>query len=244
MIVNDRPEGTDVDVLDGIFDESARAGAEHLDREYVAGYDRKAGTDPAEDLAVLRDLGLGESDTLIDLGAGTGTFALAAAPYCRLVVAVDVSPVMLDVLRMKAEQLGVTNIECVQGGFLSYRHRGDPADFVYSRNALHHLPDFWKVLALERIASFLKPGGVFRLLDLVFSFDPVDAPQIIAAWLAGAADRPEIGWTRAEFETHLREECSTFSWLLEPMFDRTGFDIREATHSDSQIYAAYTCLKR
>ncbi len=38
------------------------------------------------------------------------------------------------------------------------RARGEPADFVYSRLALHHLPDFWKVVALERIRGTAPAG--------------------------------------------------------------------------------------
>ena len=225
-------------------DELAHAGDEHLDPAYVLGYDRKAGTDPAEDVAMLRALGLNESSTLVDLGAGTGTLALATAALCRRVVAVDVSPVMLSQLKEKTERLGLGNLECVQAGFLTYQHRGEPADFVYSRNALHHLPDFWKAVALERIASMLSPGGALRLHDLVYSFDPRDAEPIVEAWLAGAADNPEHGWTRLEFETHLREEFSTFSWLLEPMIERSGFEIRDARHDARRVYSAYTCVKR
>lgn len=225
------------------LDELAHAGPEHLDSEYVQGYDRKAGTDPAEDLALLRDHGLNETHTLVDLGAGTGIFALAVAPLCRRVVAVDVSPAMLAILRERAEQADIGNIECMQSGFLTYEHQGDPADFVYSRNALHHLPDFWKALALERIAAVLNPGGLLRLHDLVFSFDPGETGPIIEAWLAGAAKRPEYGWTRSEFEEHLRGEYSTFSWLLEPMLERAGFKIQDASHSTSRTYSAYTCIK-
>lgn len=223
-------------------DEAAHAGDEHLDPAYVAGYDAKAGTDPAEEVALLRGLGLDEGGTLVDLGAGTGALALAAAPFCRRVVAVDVSAAMLDRLRAKADRLGLGNVECVRGGFLSYAHRGGPADAVSSRHALHHLPDFWKALALERIAAMLRPGGVLRLLDLVYSFDPSDAGEAVEAWLAGATDDPARGWTRAELETHLREEHSTFAWLLEPMLERAGFAIRDARY-DRGVYAAYTCVK-
>ena len=225
-------------------DELVHAGAEHLDPAYVATYDRKSATDPTEDLTLLRDLGLGEDSVVVDLGAGTGTFALAVAPFCRRIVAVDVSPAMLATVRAQAERLGFTNLEVVHAGILTYEHRGDRADFVYSRNALHHLPDFWKALALERIADMLRLGGVLRLHDLVFAFDPAEAGRTIEAWLRGASARPEDGWTRAELETHVREEYSTFSWLLEPMLEHTGFDIREAQYRPSRTYAAYTCVKR
>jgi ubiquinone/menaquinone biosynthesis C-methylase UbiE len=224
------------------LDEVAHAGSEHLDPTYVPTYDEKAQTDPAEDLVLLRDLGLNQSHTLVDLGAGTGTFALAAARLCRRVVAVDVSPNMLAVLREKCERSGIANVEIVQGGFLSYEHHGEPADFVYSRHALHHVPDFWKAIALVRIAAMLKPGGGLLLRDLVYSFNPDHAAAAIESWLGGAAADARSGWTRAELETHLREEYSTFTWLLEPMIERAGFTIRDAQHH-AAIYAAYTCVK-
>lgn len=224
-------------------DEVAHAGSEHLDPGYVPGYDRKAGTDPTEDVGLLRDLGLNERHTLVDLGAGTGTFALAAAPFCGRVIAVDVSPVMLARLEQKAGEQGIANIECVLAGFLSYEHRGDPADVVYSRNALHHLPDFWKAIALRRIAGFLKPGGIFRLHDLVYSFDPDAAERVFEAWFEGAASNPEDGWTREELETHVREEFSTFSWLLEPMLERVGFELQHVAYSPAGVYSAYTCIR-
>lgn len=137
------------------LDEVARAGEEHLDPGYVAGYDAKAGFDPTDEVALLQGLGLGEASTLVDLGAGTGTLALAAAPFCRRVVAVDVSPVMVARLREQADRRGLGNMACVRGGFLGYEHRGDPADVVWSRNALHHLPDFWKAIALAGIAAMV-----------------------------------------------------------------------------------------
>jgi SAM-dependent methyltransferase len=224
-------------------EETTRAGAEHLDASYVAAYDRKAGADPTDDLLLLRELGLDETSTLVDFGAGTGELVLAAAPFCGRVIAVDVSPPMLNALRAKAERLGRTNVECDRSGFLTYKHRGNLADFIYSRNALHHLADFWKALALKRIAAMLRPGGVLRLRDLVFAFDPDEAGSIVEAWLANAPDRPEEGWTRSELEAHMREEHSTYTWLLEPMLERAGFEIRDVTHSTSKIFAAYTCVK-
>jgi hypothetical protein len=60
-------------------------------------------------------------------------------------------------------------IEAVQGGFLSYEHDGGPVDLVRSRNALHHVPDFWKAVALHRASEMLKPDGAFILVDIVYS---------------------------------------------------------------------------
>jgi ubiquinone/menaquinone biosynthesis C-methylase UbiE len=226
------------------LDEQAHAGPEHLDPSYVAGYDRKAGVDPAEDLTILRAHGLGPDSTLIDFGCGTGTLALAAAPVCARVIAVDVSPAMLAVLRTRLAQLELTNVDVVQAGLLSYQPTGAPADFVYARHCLHQLPDFWKVLALRHMATLLRPGGVLRVRDLLLACDPGDVNAVVEAWLARAAPDPSLGWTRAELETHLREEYSTFTWLFEAMLQRSGFSVEAATFADSRLYAAYTCVRQ
>ena len=228
---------------DWYLDELAHAGSEHLDGAYVATYERKAGVDPTQEVERLRALGMNEASTLVDLGAGTGVLALAAAPFCRRVVAVDVSSAMLAELRREAERQQVANLEYVRSGFLSYEHSGEPADFVYVRHALHQLPDFWKAVALQRIAALLRLGGTFRMRDLFLSCPLAEVQEVVEAWLAGAAATPDIGWTRAELETHLREEYSTFTWLFEPMLQEAGFEIQEATYSGSRIYAEYTCVR-
>jgi ubiquinone/menaquinone biosynthesis C-methylase UbiE len=225
------------------LDELAHAGPEHLDPAYVVGYDRKAGFDPASDLTALRARGLGAGSTLVDLGAGTGTFALAAAADCRRVIAVDISTAMLRALQARIGALGLSNIEAVQAGLLSYQHTGEAADFIYARHCLHQLPDMWKALALRRMATVLRPGGVLRVRDLLLrcEVDAVDA--VVEGWLADAAQRPEDGWTRVELETHLRQEFSTFTWLFEAILERAGFSIQDANYADSRMYATYTCVR-
>jgi SAM-dependent methyltransferase len=224
-------------------DEAARGGEEHLDAQRVASYDEKAQNDPAADVALLKELGLDSTSTVVDLGAGTGTFAVAAAAVCKRVVAVDVSPAMLELTARKAAAQRATNVELIRAGLLTYDHVGPSVDFVYSRNVLHHLPDFWKAIALERIAAMLRPGRHLRLRDLVFSFDARDAAERVEAWLAAAPTDPARGWTRRELETHLKDEHSTFTWLLEPMLERAGLAIVASENSESGIFAAYTCRR-
>jgi ubiquinone/menaquinone biosynthesis C-methylase UbiE len=227
-----------------MLDELAHAGPEHLDPDFVAGYERKQGyPDPAEDLAVLAAHGLDETSIVVDLGAGTGRFALAAARRFGQVTAVDISPAMLEFLRRRAAAAAVTNLTCVQAGFLSYQHAGPPADAVYTRNALHQLPDSWKAVALDRISRMLRPGGVLRLHDLIYDFQPSEADTVFQRWLEGAADDPARGYTSADFAEHIRTEHSTFRWLLEPMLAATGLEIVTADFSSS-VYGTYTCRKR
>jgi len=149
-----------------LIDEIANAGRENVDVAHVERYDAKMDSRAADEVALLRSAGLGASSVIVDLGSGTGQFALAVATTCQRVVAVDVSPVMIERLRRKIDEAAITNVEVVAAGFLTYNHTGDPADVAYSRYALHHLPDFWKVMALRRVHSMLRPGGVFRLCGL------------------------------------------------------------------------------
>jgi ubiquinone/menaquinone biosynthesis C-methylase UbiE len=223
-----------------MLDEMASAGRENLDLGHVARYDAKENADAARELLLCQELGLRPDATVVDLGAGTGQFALVAARSCARVVAVDISPVMLERLRAKREDAGLANLEIVNAGLLSYEHRGRGPDLVYSRYALHHLPDLWKAVALARIARMLSPEGAFRLADVVYSFDPCEAQERLEAWCATAeGNASEQDWSRAELEEHVRDEHSTFSWLLEAMIERSGLRIEDASYSTDGIFASY-----
>jgi ubiquinone/menaquinone biosynthesis C-methylase UbiE len=223
------------------LDELGSAGRENLDPAHVSRYDAKEDAGAEAEVALLAGLGLGPGSTLVELGPGTGQLTVAAAARCRRVVAVDVSPPMLGALRAKLSAAGAGNVETVEAGFLGYEHAGDPADFVYSRYALHHLPDFWKAVALARLRGVLRPGGVLRLWDVVYGFEPGEAETRIEAWCAtgGGPEEVESGWSRAELEEHVRDEHSTFTWLLEPMIERAGFTIESAERSEDGIFARY-----
>ena len=120
-------------------DELGLAGRENLDPAHVARYGGKMDAEAAAEVELLAGVGLGPSSTVVEFGPGAGQFTAAAAARCAKVFAVDVSPPMLQRLRDKLTAGQLENVELVRGGFLSYAHRGEPADFVYSRFALHHL---------------------------------------------------------------------------------------------------------
>ena len=225
---------------DWLIDEIVTAGRENLDAGHVSRYDAKEDADAAAEVDLLVELGLTRDSVIIDLGAGTGQLSLAVAPRCSRVIAVDVSPVMLDRLRTKVAASRLTNIDVVQAGFLTYEHEGDRVDFVYSRYALHHLADFWKGVALARIRSLLEPGGVFRLWDVVYHFEPAEAADRIEEWCSTGSAEVDSEWARWELEEHVRDEHSTFTWLLEPMLERSGFAVDDAVYSGDGIFARYT----
>lgn len=233
------PTADDRAVPRWLLDEVGNAGRENLDAAHAWQYDAKEDADAAGELRVLRDLGLDGQSELVDLGAGTGQFAMAAAAVCARVVAVDISPVMVQPLKVKIDEADVTNVEVVQAGFLTYDHVGRPADVVYSRFALHHLPDFWKGVALDRARRILQPGGILRLWDVVYDFEVHEAEDRIAAWCDAYTDAREGDWSRGDLEEHVRDEHSTFSWVLEPMIERCGFEIHEAQYTSDGFFGKY-----
>jgi hypothetical protein len=58
--------------------------------------------------------------------------------------------------------------------------------------------------------------------------------------MAAAVADPAAGFTATELAEHTRGEFSTYTWLLEPMLERTGFEILER-ETRRGAYAAYTC---
>ncbi|MEE6274499.1 class I SAM-dependent methyltransferase [Georgenia wangjunii] len=227
-----------------VFDELSSAGRENLDPAHVARYDAKMDAGAADEVTLLQRLGVVAESVVVDLGAGTGQFTLAAAAAWGRVVAVDISPVMLARLRARVDEARLTNVDVVRAGFLTYSHTGAPADVVYSRYALHHLPDFWKAVALTRIRAMLRAGGLLRLSDVVWNFGPGEATERIDAWCATAGTQVEGEWSREELEEHVRDEHSTFTWLLEPTIERSGFAIEDAVYSEDGIDAQYVLRAR
>jgi len=221
------------------IDELNYAGRENLDADHVERYDAKEDAGARDEVALLKELGLTRESLVVEFGAGTGQFTIEVAPACARVHAVDVSPLMLDQLRAKVTRLELSNVEVVHSGFLTYDHAGSPADFIYSRFALHHIPDFWKAVALSRLRHMIRPGGFLRLWDVVYDFDPSEAETRIEAWCAQYDDATEGEWSRADLEEHVRDEYSTFSWVLEPMIERSGFEIARVEHSADRVFSKY-----
>ena len=175
------------------------------------------------------------------MGAGTGAFALYAAPKCKHIYAVDVSQPMLDYSRQKAEQLGLQNITFCHGGFLTYEHQAELADAMVSVAVLHHLPDFWKLVGLQRAANMLKPGGRLLLFDVVFPSDMTGYEARFDGWIQSMAEKVGAEFA-AEAETHIRDEYSTFDWIMEGLLNRAGFRIDQAEYMDG-FGATYLCAK-
>ena len=163
------------------------------------------------------------------------------AHMCKHVYAVDISKAMIDALTYKIRKQGLSNITTVQSGFLTYQHRGDVLDAIVANITLHHLPDFWKQIALCRLYDILRQGGRLFLADVVFNFDPRSYREEIECWLAGMKDL--AGPSMAdEIVTHVRDEFSTWDWVMKEMLECAGFRV-DTSFEIMQHMRAYICSK-
>jgi putative AdoMet-dependent methyltransferase len=227
------------------YDEMKHRGVDYANKKQVEVYDKrhqKFRDYDKEAQNIIDQLVLGADDTIIDFGCGTGAFTLYAAKYCKTIFAVDVSQVMLDYTKQKAQKEGLENIEFCHGGFLTYEHNEKPVDAIVSVMALHHLPDFWKLIALSKLAAMLKSGGKLYLFDVVFSFDVADYKICLDNWGKLFAETMEPEFV-AEVQTHIREEFSTCDWIMEGLLERAGFEIELSNYKDDFL-ATYLCTKK
>jgi len=170
---------------DWMYNDRRQVGLDFEGPGQAATYDARQNADVAEDVALLEKLGVASQHSLADLGCGTGVFLCEAAKRCGRAIGVDVSTQMLAVARQRCADAKLANVKFVQQGFLGFDPPPASLDFVTSTFAFHHLPDFWKAMALVRINRMLKPGGVFFLRDVVFSVPPAESVPRSRAGSAG-----------------------------------------------------------
>jgi len=228
------------------YDEIKHCGVDYTDPAVAEKYDEQHGRfrgRPADENNPLLDwLGVQAGQTILDIGCGTGSFAIQAAQRGAIVYAADVSPAMLAVAQRKAQAAGVAGITFLHGGFLTYEHPVEPVDLIVSTAALHHLPDFWKLVGLQRIAGMLKDDGRFYLIDTVYSFDPSDHARILDEKVAWFGNQVDAAFAH-DVELSFSDEFGTYDWIMEGLLARTGFVIEQALYPDVML-ARYLCTKR
>lgn len=224
------------------YNEFRQVGRDYGDRRQVESYDSRHSLFrdiDGECRAILDSLDLPGQAILIELGTGTGTFALYASHLCARVYAVDVSQSMLDFAAQKAVKAGAANITFCHAGFLTYEHQGEAADAIVTSLAFHHLPDFWKGMALARMNGMLKQGGRLFISDVVF--EQTGALGNISRWIKYFSS--SFGAELAEsIVDHVREEYSTFDWIMEGLLERAGFRVL-FSQIDEGVMARYLCAK-
>ncbi len=157
---------------------------------------------------VLADIAPPEPASVLDLGCGDGRLAalmLEARPSVGRVVAVDVSPPMLE--RARARFADDRRVEVREGDLavpLDPLAALGPFDVVVSGFAIHHLEDGRKRELFGEVSRLLAPGGWFANLEVVACATPELHAEFLAA-IGRPDDDPEdrlapvgvqLGWMR------------------------------------------------
>ncbi|RYD38698.1 MAG: metalloregulator ArsR/SmtB family transcription factor [Verrucomicrobiaceae bacterium] len=136
-----------------------------------------------------------------DLGAGEGTLAQLLAQRAEKVIAVDLSPKMVEFGQQLAVQHGLTNLEFRVGDIESPPIDDTSLDLAILSQALHHAEH--PQTAVNAAFRILKPGGSLIILDLLqHNFE--EARELYAdRWLGFAESdlasmMEKAGFTRIE----------------------------------------------
>lgn len=97
----------------------------------------------------------------LEVGCGTGAFARSLADRSERVVAIDLSPRMVEVARNRAREH--PNVEYVVADANFWEFPVKRFDCVASITTLHHLP---LAPTIRKMRYALRPGGTLLLLDL------------------------------------------------------------------------------
>ncbi len=149
---------------------------DHLDRE-----DRNQWQKPD---AVVTALGLNGTESLADVGAGSGyfSFRFAKALPRGTVTALDVEPEMIAHVQGRAEAEGVENVTAMLAKPDNPTIPND-TDWVFICNVLHHIEDAGAWLSL--LHDQLKPGAQVAIIE----FKPGELPVGPPEWMKIAPEK-------------------------------------------------------
>ncbi|WP_460294324.1 class I SAM-dependent methyltransferase [Clostridium tertium] len=129
--------------------------------EYLENVDRNKNFTPEE---LLQMISIKKSDSILDLGAGTGYLSIPAAKIVdNIVYALDLDLKMLNFIQAKAKDKNITNIKSLQGSIDKIPLSDTSIDIVLASLVLHEVNTLSK--ALEEIKRVLKAHGYFLCLE-------------------------------------------------------------------------------
>lgn len=127
----------------------------------------------------LEIAGLEADMRFLDVAAGSGALSIPGARRGAEVLAVDLSPEMVDHLRARARKEGLHNVEARVMDAYQLELQDDAFDMAGSQNGVSLLPDLLR--ALREMARVTKPGG--RVM--VVAFGPLAEAEFLTFFMRG-----------------------------------------------------------
>ncbi len=114
---------------------------------------------------LIQNMGLKDTDSVVDLGAGTGYFSFPIAQQLSAgkVLAIDIEPEMLKRIEQRKTVSGIQNIETVLASKTNPNIPADSVDVVLLVDAYHEFSQPREVMAA--VSRGLKPGGRVILVE-------------------------------------------------------------------------------
>ena len=125
--------------------------------------DRRDGEEQPQ--KVIAGLNLKSTDIVADIGAGTGYFSFRIAPRVPKgkVLAVDVQPEMIEILKTLKTKKHLSNVEPILGGVTDVNLAAESVDVALMVDAYHEFE--YPKEVMTSIVKALKPGGRVVLVE-------------------------------------------------------------------------------
>ncbi len=187
----------------------------------------RAGIATAVAEAIAAAVPLSTQWNALEYGCGTGLVGVRLLPRVGHLLATDLSPGMLAVLREKAAAAGLDRLATQVLDLTSGPVPAERYDFIFTSMALHHIPDVESLV--HAFGAMLVPGGWIALADLDAEdggFHGPDVPGVahhgfdraqVQRWLSAA------GFTDVAFRTaHTVEKTRDGETRRYPIFLATA----------------------
>ncbi|OFX84031.1 MAG: hypothetical protein A2W99_03410 [Bacteroidetes bacterium GWF2_33_16] len=229
---------------DWYYNEFRQSGIDFENESEVAEYDEKYRNNrnlDNEAKYIIELLELNNNSIVFEIGTGTGELAIRLSKLCKHINACDISKTMVNHAFKKAINEKIINITFSHSGFLNFEIIPNYFDAIITQLALHHLPDFWKSVAINRMVKTLKPGGKLFLLDSLFSFECASYEEVINRNIEQAKNKMGLRIAN-EIAVNIKDEYPTYNWIIEGLFIKNGLKIiRKTRHTE--LMSSYLCIK-
>jgi precorrin-6B methylase 2 len=147
---------------------------------------------------LLESLKIRPGDQIADIGAGSGYFTFRMSKLVGeqgSVHAVDIQPEMLTIIRNKAKEQGVNNIELVQGTPLDPKLPESKIDLILMVDVYHEFSHPWEMTT--QMIKALRPGG--RIVFVEYRLEDPSVPIKLVHKMTEKQVRKEMSVHQAQW---------------------------------------------